>query len=817
MTKKLLMTGAALGALFATAPALAQEPQAAPAAAKADDGTPDEIIVTAQKRSERLQDVPIAVSVITGDQIARAGVLNLENAQYLVPSLNFRKSGTTLNQSLFLRGVGTSTFSIAGEPSITTVVDGVVYQRSGEAFSDLIDIDRIEVLRGPQGTLFGKNSSAGVINIVTKRPGNELAGYGDFGYFFDNGTEYRARGAIDLPIVSDKLALRLTSAYTNYDGNIFNTVTNRRVNGYEHFGIRGIVVAKPIDDLTLTIIGDYHTNTDNCCGEVIGTAGTSPATPIATSTPAQRLDFANYNAIFGGVLPTPRGDQTRALAQNLVTSTLEDGWGISIQADVDLKGGTLTSVSSYRVWDNNEIRDGDFLPQAFVGGGLNQLHDVGPQRTDTITQELRIASEKGKLIDYVVGGFYSRAYSERVFSRSDIVCTSTPLPTVLTPCTTPGLTVTRPFGSAFFGSTFQNAAVFGQATLNLTRNFRLIGGARYTYDALSVFHSRQTPLTGPGISPNFDQGVFVRYQQLLAAGTPATQAVTLSPAASNGIPFTASTTADNVSGRVGFIYEPSRAVTAYFTYSRGYKGPAYNVFFNLTGTGTNVIAPETSNSFEVGLKNSLFDGKLIINIAGYFAEYQNFQANNPDSIDGVVVTRFTNAGDVSTRGVEIDALYRPTRDLSFNGGFAYTDARVDRFNAPLNQNGTRAATILPGTPLAYAPLVKANLGVNYRWRTRGPVDVEFGAQGSYQSSQLSQFDASDAIRAATTIRAYSLLDLQAAIVDSKDKFRLTFIAKNVADESFAAAVTSGGPFGSFRYLIPREANRYFGVQGRVNF
>ncbi|MBX9814251.1 MAG: TonB-dependent receptor [Sphingomonas sp.] len=800
-----LMSGAALLALSAT-PAFAQAPSAPPAAPAVDDAEaiPADIIVTAQKRSERLQDVPIAVSVVTGDQLTRAGALNLENAQYLVPTLTFRKSGTTLNQSLFLRGVGTSTFSIAGEPSITTVVDGVVYQRSGEAFSDLIDIDRLEVLRGPQGTLFGKNSSAGVINIVTKRPGDKLAGYGEAGYFFDNGTEYRVRGAIDLPIVSDKLALRLTTAYTNYDGNIFNTTVNRRVNGYEHFGIRGILVAKPIEDLTLTIIGDYHTNTDNCCGEVIGTA------PV--------VNAANvYAAPVAAVLPPQRGDRTRALAQNLVTSTLEDGWGVSIQADLDLQGGTLTSISSYRVWDNNEIRDGDFLPRAYVGAGLNELHDFGPQQTDTITQELRVASEKGKLIDYVVGGFYSRAYSERRFSRFDTVCTLTPAPTALTPCTAPGTVVTRPFGTAFFGSTFQNAAVFGQATLNLTRQFRLIGGARYTYDALSVFHSRQTTLTGPGISPNFDQGVFVRYQQLIAAGVPATTAVTQSPAASNGIPFRASTTADNISGRIGFQYEPVPQLTSYFTYSRGYKGPAYNIFFNLTGTGTNVIAPETSNSFEVGLKSSLFDGRLVINIAGYFAEYQNFQANNPDAIDGVVVTRFTNAGDVSTRGVELDAFYRPTRDLNITAGFAYTDARVDRFNAPLNQNGTRAATILPGTPLAYAPEVKANLGVNYRWRTQGPVDLEFGAQGSYQSSQLSQFDASDAIRAATTIRAYSLVDLQAAIVDPKDKFRLTFLVKNVADESFAAAITSGGPYGTFRYLIPREANRYFGVQGRVNF
>ena len=783
MSKTYLLGGAALLALIASPAAAQQAPQPAPAATDAADEAPADIVVTAQKRSERLQDVPVAVSVVSGEQLTRAGVLNIENAQYLVPSLNFRKSGTALNQSLFLRGVGTSTFSIAGEPSITTVVDGVVYQRSGEAFNDLIDIDRLEVLRGPQGTLFGKNSSAGVINIVTKRPGETFGGYGEAGYFFDNGTEYRVRGALDLPIVSDKLALRLTSAYTNYDGNIRNTAVNRRVNGYEHFGIRGVLVAKPVEDLTLTLIADYHTNTDNCCGEVIGT----PPVVSAANT---------YAAQIAAVLPPQLGDRTRALAQNLVTSTLEDGWGVSLQADVDLKGGTLTSITSYRKWNNTEVRDGDFLPQAYVGGGLNQLHDFGPQRTDTVTQELRIASEKGKLIDYVVGAFYSRAYSERQFSRSDLVCALTPAPAALTPCTTPGVTVTQPFGTAFFGSTFQNAAVFGQATLNLTRNFRLIGGARYTYDSLAVFHSRQTTLAGPGIQPNFDQGVF--------NGT-----------GSNGVPFRTSTTADNVSGRVGFQYEASRAVTAYFTYSRGYKGPAYNVFFNLTATGTNVIAAETSNAYEVGLKNTLLDGKLILNIAGYYAQYQNFQANNPDLVAGVLVTRFTNAGDVSTRGVEVDALYRPTRDLSFNGGFAYTDARVDNFRVPTN--GVVTGVIPNGTPLAYAPKVKANLGVNYRWRTQGPVDLEFGAQGSYQSSQLSQFDASAAIRAATTIRAYSLIDLQAAIVDPKDKFRITFLVKNVADESFAAAITSGGPYGSFRYLIPREANRYFGVQGRFNF
>ena len=203
----------------------ARNDQAAPAAP--DGSVPGEIVVTAQKRSERLQDVPVAVSVISGDQIAAQGGVNLESAQYLVPTLNFRKSGTTINQSLFLRGVGTSTFSVAGEPSISTVVDGVVYSRAGEAFSDLIDIDRIEVLRGPQGTLFGKNTSAGVINIVTKRPGDVLGGFVEGAFYTGNGNEYRTRAALDIPL-SDTIKSRFTGFYGNYAA---TSATSRTITG----------------------------------------------------------------------------------------------------------------------------------------------------------------------------------------------------------------------------------------------------------------------------------------------------------------------------------------------------------------------------------------------------------------------------------------------------------------------------------------------------------------------------------------------------------------------------------------------------------
>ena len=757
-----------------------------------DETVPGDIIVTAQKRSERLQEVPVAVSVISGNQIAASGAVNLEGAQYLVPTLNFRKSGTTINQSLFLRGVGTSTFSIAGEPSISTVVDGVVYSRAGEAFTDLVDIDRLEVLRGPQGTLFGKNTSAGVINIVTKRPGNTLGGFVEGG-FYTYGNEYRGRAAIDIPF-SNHVKSRVTGFYGNYDGNVRNRVYDTRVNGYEHYGVRAMVVADPTPDLTLTLIGDYRRSKDDCCAELIGTR---PSNLAAT------------------ILPTPQGNETRAVIQNLITRTDEKSWGVSLQADASLGTQTVTYIGSYREYDNTEIRDGDWVDQAYIG--IPQLHDVGPQNSDTLTQELRLTSPADQFISYVLGAFYSRAYTERTFTRDDIVCTATPAPAGLVPCSTPGIVSTQPSGTAVFGSTFKNLAFFGQGTINFTPRLRAIAGLRYTTDQLDVFHSRVSPLTGPGIQPNFDQGVNDRFNQLIASGVPLGTALALAPAASNGVPFRAKTTNDNLSGKAGLQFDIVAQSTAYATYSRGYKGPAFNIFYNLNPTGTNVIQPETADSYEAGLKNTLFGGKLVVNLAAYYAKYKNFQANNPDLVSGVVVTRFTNAGTISTRGGELDLVFQPVRDLSLSGGAAYTDAHIDRFRSATNANGMISPAIAAGTRLAYAPRWKGSLGADYRIRTGGFADLQLGAQGSYQSSQISQLDASAAVRDATTIKAYGLLDLSAGLVEANDRFRLTFQVKNVFDTSFASSITSGGPGGSYRYIIPREANRYYGMVGRMNF
>jgi iron complex outermembrane receptor protein len=792
MNKTLILANVAGFALFATSPSLAQT--AVSTAVADDDSVPPEIVVTAQKRSERLQDVPVAVSVVSGAALDQQGKVSLEGAVNLVPSFNFLKSGTTLNQSLFLRGVGTATFSIAGEPSVSTVVDGVVYSRSGEAFSELVDVDRIEVLRGPQGTLFGKNASAGVINIISKQPTADFGGFAEAGYF--SKSEYRLRGAVNVPL-SEHIRTRLNGFYTDYDGNITNVgvAGNPKVNGYRHYGGRAQVNIDFSPDVTLALSADYHHNNDDCCAEVIGTPPIVGATGAATTSPSQ------------AALPTPRGDQTRQIAQNFITRTLETGYGFSAQLDAQLGGQTVTSITAYRNFKNTEIRDGDFLPAAYIG--FNSLQDTGPQTGNTFSQEIRLTSPGHQFINYVIGAYYSRAYSERIFTRNDIVCTSavTPAPTTLTPCASPLANAsTFPSATADFGSTFKNLAFFGQSTINIADRFRLIGGLRYTVDQLNVFHSRVTTLAGPGINSNFDQGVYNSATTALPNG---------SPAASNGVPFQGKATNTNLSGKAGAQFDVSNQTMAYATYARGYKGPAFNVFFNLTATGTNAIAPETSNAYEIGLKNTIFGGKLVVNLAGYYAKYHNFQANNPDLVAGVVTTRFTNAGTVSTRGGELDMIWRPVRDINVSGGVAYTDAHVDQF---LVAPGAAPSQVIPsGTTLAYAPKWKGSLSADYRWRTGGSFDFTFGAQGNYQSSQLSTFSPDPVIRALSTIHNYGLVNLSAGIVDTNDRYRLTFQVRNLFDQSFAAAITNGGPGGAYRYQIPRDADRYFGVTARINF
>ncbi len=752
-----LSAAAASMTLFA-APALAQQ------AAAEDNGV---IIVTAQKREENLQTVPAAVSVISADLIERSGAVNIEGLQSAIPTLNFRKGGTTLNSSLFLRGVGTINFSIAAEPSVSTVLDGVVYARSGEAFGDLVDIERIEVLRGPQGTLFGKNASAGVVNVVSKRPGSTFGVEAELSAFTDN--EYKAKASVDAPL-SPTLRTRLTAFAGSYGGNIENITTGKSINGYDRWGLRGIAVWDASEKLQVTVIGDYRKADDNCCAEVIGTAPSG-------------ANGAALTGLLAGV--RFQGDETRQVRHNLVTKTEETSWGLSAQADYEWRNHTLTSITAYRSWDNTEVREGDWLDRAaaYVGTGFAQLHDRGPQESTTLTQEFRITSPAGERLEYVGGLFYYRAEAERTFRRDVTSCTASTLAIDATgqrPCTPAASTIVSAFSQANFGSTFENWAAYGQGSFALSDTFKLIAGLRYTSDKLDYFHNRIPSAI---------------------AGLPGIRTDTTG--------FTGNTDETNLSGKVGAQWQATDDIMAYATYSRGYKGPAFNVFFNMNPTQRNVIEAETADAYEAGLKTAWFDNRLIANVAAYYARYENFQANNFDVLNGVVITRLTNAGEVSTKGAELDFSLRPGAGWTINGGLAYTDAQIETFR---DAAGVITAA-RKGEPLPLAPDWKGTLGVEY-FLPLGegvPFDLRFNTQYAYTSDQNSDLGRNPLLQ----IGATGIWDASLALVDRNERYTLTFIAKNLTDQSYTSLITPGGPGGSLRYLIPREADSYVGVALRT--
>jgi iron complex outermembrane receptor protein len=755
----------------------------AASAAAQEATTLGEIVVTAQKREQRLQDVPIAMSVVDGDLVDRAGGFNAESLKQLVPSLNIRKTNTQLNQSLFLRGVGTINFAIAAQPSVAFVLDGVVLSSAGEAFGDMYDVERVEVLRGPQGTLFGKNSSAGVVSVVSKMPDDEFGGYVDIGWYEDD--EKRIKAALNAPL-SDTLRTRTTVTWGEFDGyidNISTTSAGGKLNGHDRWGIRSIWVADPSDDLQLTFIGDYRKSDDNCCVEVIGGAPTNAQAAAITSL----LSGTDFLA----------GDESRRVRQNLVMASEEEAWGLSAQADIGLGDYTVTSITGYRTWDSTEIREGDWLDAGAAYVGINQVHDLGPQTQDTLSQELRIASPGGEFLDYVAGIYYAKTDAERYFQRDTVVCRSSTLPadaTGLQPCTAAASVIATPSANALFSADFENLAIFADGTFNLSERWRLIAGARWTSDDLSFQHTYNfSPTSGPGIRAVSDPECTV--SGIVCAG--------------NARTITGSNSSEETSGRAGVQFDATDTLMAYATYARGYKGPAFNVFFNMRLRDAEVIDAETVDAYEIGFKSTLLDGRMILNGAAFSAKYDNFQANNFLFLNGTLITTLQNAGEVSTEGLELDLLVRPSENLSLSGGIAYADARVDKF---LLEPGVVTPAVRDNTKLPLAPELKGSLAAQYRIALSS-VDIIPSLLYVYTDKQYADLNEP----AITLIPSYSTIDVSIAIADKDDKYRLTLVGRNLTDESFAALITRGGPGDAPRLQIPRDADRYFGIQARINF
>lgn len=770
MRQSLFTSAAAAALLFATSSNVVA--QSAPA------GEAEVVIVTAQKREENLQKVPAAVSVLSAAAIANANAVNIEGITALVPSLTFNKGGTTLNSSLFLRGVGTINFSIAADPSVAYVLDGVVMARAGEAFGDLYDLQRIEVLRGPQGTLFGKNASAGVVNVVSKKAGDVFALEAEASLF--SGDESKVKIAVDLPL-GERARSRVTAFVGEFDGNITNKfgatnngTGNNKINGYSRWGARAVTDIDLTDKFTVTLIADYRKADDDCCASVVLNAP-------ATAALRNQLPGVSFNGL-----------GTREVNHDFIVGTQEEAWGLSAQADYELADGhTLTSITAYRSWANTELREGDFRsrPALYVGNAFAGIDDFGPQDSSTFSQEVRLTSPSGGKLEYSLGAYYYTADNERTFRRNVRRCESTTLAvdsTGLAPCAVGSSVFLDAFSQSTFGSEAVNYAVFGNGTFDISDQLSLIAGFRYTKDELSFFHNRTTPAPFAGI-----------------AG--------LTNALSG---YVGSTDDTNVSGKLGLQYVVSDSIDTYVSYTTGYKGPAYNVFFNMGATALPPLDSETAESTEIGVKGRWWNGRVVANAAWFRAEYENFQANSPDILNGSPVTRLTNAGNISTEGFELDFAVRPVTGLRISGGLALTNAQIDQFKAPITGI---LSSVRQGERLPFAPEVKSSVSVDYSVSpTSIPVDVLYSVQLSSTSQQRTAIPETTAgINPATFLPGYTNLDASVTFVSKDKHYSLAIVGKNLTDSARPAFIENTGAGLAARF--PRDADAYYGITLKAKF
>lgn len=620
-----------------------------PASASAQtSGNPD-IIVTAQRRSERLIDVPMAVTALTSETLEKSGVANTSDLAKVTPGLTMNFYGSNLQPSL--RGVSATGGNTGDNPSIAMYLDGVYQAQQISALFDLPDVEQVEVLKGPQGTLYGQNATGGAITITTRAPsftptGKLSASYGNY----DN---VQLRGFVSGPIVEDKLAVSLAGSYQTRDGFRTNISTGTRDRGLDSRLVRGKLLFQPDDRLKFTFTGYYADRDDSTVYAFVPLNDNSlgyllrPDAPRATNPSKQ---FVGY--------PDP-----------FVNSKL---WGLSARTEYELDAGTFNWISAFAQSKVTANEDLDASPVNIAQYKYGSLYDR------TILHEINFASRTLGAVSFLVGGLYLN--TESTFDRGTYVqYPNFDDPNFATNLTLTGAPLPTPF-TAFpsYGQVKKRIlAAYAEVTLNLTDQFVVTAGGRYT-------HERQTAKTDVGFLP---------------APIPSP----LNPQTWN-----------KFTPRVTARYEITSDSNVYATYAKGFKGGLIN-----TGSGfllNNVVDPEVITSYEMGYKGHLFHG-LTATLDAFWYDYKNLQvvaygANN------LYVTQ--NAASTRGKGVELDLRWAVTPEFTLSGGAAYVDAKYRSFrdaqtfvpNA-FGAGNVPALADLSGRRLLRAPKWTTNVTANY--------------------------------------------------------------------------------------------------------
>jgi iron complex outermembrane receptor protein len=729
------------------------------AGAPASDDVIPEVTVTARHRSENIQDVPASVQAIGGEVLTEKGTITLSDIQYQLPGF-FNSPSNPRNTSLGIRGIGITGAAGDGVDNMVGVYfDGVYQGRPGMALQDLIDIDNFELLRGPQGTLFGRNTEAGALNITTNKPSFTTGATLETS--FGNDLFLQQKAILTGPI-TDKVAFRTALFNTSQDGWVSNITDHHAENGTGRYGIRQQFLINASDDLTIRVAGDLERELDSSANTLVWTQAFTPATAPAGKAAAIQKSLAALQAAGW----TPKVNTQDDVSNSLQSMRTLQG-GTSVTADYNLDWATLTSISAWRFWQFAPMQDSDGTPL--------DLYEVNTaiSRDQQLTQELRLTSPTGGVVDWQTGLFLFyqdlkdhyiiHQYGSNVIALYNAYNNTSLSPSIL------------PAGTQFIENDHVQTgseAFYNQATWHISHDLSLTGGARFTHDSKQGGSLVDTSQISPQVLANASLS-----SALGIAGN--------YPQKSSGYPLSAAVSTNNVSGSASLSYKVTPDTMTYTTFSNGYQGAALNINGVVSATQPVVVKPSTIDNYEVGVKTTLFDRRLMLNLDAYQEVLYNYQISVTPPVAGAK-SYIANAGNVRSRGIEADAT------AVLGGGFgvtvdgAYNDAIFQSLHdGACPYEGTGCQTVngvtfkdQTGNPAPNAPKVTFTVTPSYH-RSIGDHEGFYAYAQYYRSSSFySGTDDSQYSR----IPAFFTLNLRAGVLLADGRYDISIYANNATNE-----------------------------------
>jgi iron complex outermembrane receptor protein len=712
--RKLLLSCTAMSIL--AAPALAQT---------ADDQSDDVVIITAQKRSENIQEVPVAVTAISGDTLQDLGVTDVLDLNALSPSLQVKPDDNAANPKIFIRGIGLNDFNPNTASAVAIYSDGVYVGSPLAQMGQFFDLERVEVLRGPQGTLYGRNTTGGAINLISRKPSDTFGGdaYVEYGSL----NSVTAEAAVGGPIQDGVLAYRMAGTYVRSDGYTLNRLTGNRGNNADRGSARFTLSWTPSDSFD----GLFQLRYGRSNGGSIWAYNRSllPQTVAATGSDGFRApdfytsgdctDLAGYANTSANLYP---GDY------HLEGKDEVETYGASATLTWDLGAMSLVSVTGYDNADRDDVEDTDAGPTDIITARYRAKQWAA-------SQELRLQSNGDNALDWVLGVYLARdeldtnSYYD-VFRVANSGDPNTDLPQ--------GIGV---FGWPFTQDT-DSYAIFGQVDYDLTDQRTATVGLRYSADD-KTFHYNSRYASDPG-DPTFN--IFPTVD--------------------------ASRTFDSVSGRLGLKYEVNDDINVYATYNRGYKSGG---FFSAQTTDPASLLPyddEIVDAYEVGLKSVLLDGLVTANLAAFTYDYQDMQVYTlvVDPNTNLTVQNFTNASNAKVSGLEAELSSSPIDGLDLSLGASFLDATYEDFQS--------AGDDYSGNQLPNAPEVSITASGRYAWAMFGG-EASVQADVSYRSKVY--YDTRNVERLSDGDRTF--VNLRAGWKPDGGNWELGVFGRNVFDET----------------------------------